>query len=332
MPKVAVIVLAYNSLEDTTKPCVESLLRATTGLDFRVVVVDNGSTDSTPQYLSTIAKRRKDISILLNGENLGYGAGNNKGIKSVDCEYYVLLNSDTVVTDHWLDRLIGFLEMHPEVGLAGPVSNSVTNEQMIHVASLKEEGIIQEGLAWTARCQGDFFFTDMLAFFCVAIRRELIQKIGLLDESFGLGMYEDDDYCRRASQSGCKLACLEDVFIYHKGSVSFDRVKSAELMRLVQRNRRRYEQKHGVIWHTRFAPSRFCDLIGNYLLVHQGDPERLSYKIRNKLNVLRRFSYSPPSSVLNSLKRRVAAVFALAPVVLRRVGGRIRPKLKTTAR
>jgi GT2 family glycosyltransferase len=307
MLKTAIIVLSYNSLDDTTKPCVESVLRAATGVPFCLVVVDNASTDGSREYLRPIAEQRKETNVILNETNLGYAAGNNVGIRSVEAEYYVLLNSDTVVTDHWLDGLIGFLDAHPEVGIAGPVSNSVVNEQMIHVDSSDEAGILREGLDWAARCRGDFFYTTMLGFFCVVIRREVISKVGLLDEGFGIGTYEDDDFCLRAIQHGYKLACVEDVFIYHKGSVSINN-SVPDLNRILRRNRRRFQQKHGVLWRAHFVPASFLDLIEAYLASHPSDPEKLVFKVGNKLKVLRRFKYSAPASLRQLLKRKFAAV------------------------
>jgi GT2 family glycosyltransferase len=305
--KAAVIVLAYNSLEEATKPCLESVLRASTRVPFGLVVVDNASTDGTREYLRMLAVQRKDASVILNETNLGYAAGNNAGIRSVEAEYYVLLNSDTVVTDHWLDGLIGFLDAHREIGIAGPVSNSVVSEQVIHVGSSNEAGILREGLEWAARCRGDFFYTSMLCFFCVAIRREVIAQVGLLDEGFGVGTYEDDDFCLRTIQHGFKLACVEDVFIYHKGSVSINK-SVPDLNRVLRRNRRRFEEKHRVQWRAHFAPASFLDLIETYLASHPREPEKLIFKVGNKLKVLRRFRYSAPTSLRQLLKRKLAAV------------------------
>jgi GT2 family glycosyltransferase len=309
MLKAAVIVLAYNSLPETTKPCVESILRAATRLDFKLVIVDNGSTDGTVEYLKVLAGQQPAVRLVINASNLGYPAGNNGGIRSVEADYYILLNSDTVVTDGWLDGLVEFLEAHPDVGLAGPVSNSVTNEQAIQVESADEAGILHEGRAWTAQCRGDFFLTSMLGFFCVAVRREVIEKVGLLDESFGVGTFEDDDYCRRVAQHGYKLACVEDVFVYHKGSVSFQQVPDAEVNEILRRNRRKYEAKHGIAWRTRSAAPVFLDLIEAYLSIHRRQPEKLVFKIGNKIRVLRRCYFPATGAAAESLKRKWANAF-----------------------
>ncbi len=307
-PNAAVIVLTHNSLSEATRPCVESLLRAATGVEFRLVIVDNASTDGTREYLEELRARRPDVSVVLNATNLGFAAGNNAGIRSVEAEYYVLLNNDTIVTDRWLDRLIRFVESHPEAGMAGPVSNAVGNEQVIHVESSDEAGIVREGLAWADRCRGDFFLLPMLGFFCVAIRRKVIEEVGLLDESFGLGTFEDDDYCLRVARHGYKLACVEDVFVYHKANVTFRSAELPALDEIMRDNRRRFEEKHGIAWRTRREPGPFLDLIETYLSAHRDDPEKLVFKIENKLQVVKRLLPRPRRRRLASLRRRVAAV------------------------
>jgi hypothetical protein len=83
----------------------------------------------------------------------------------------------------------------------------------------------------------------MLSFFCVALRRDVLDRVGMLDEDFGLGFYEDDDYCMRARHAGYKLICAEDVFVYHRGGGSFDRTGN-DTRKIMKENRRKLETKH----------------------------------------------------------------------------------------
>lgn len=306
---VAIIILSYNSLAATTRPCLESILQAKAERRYRVVIVDNGSTDGTREYLQSLAQQHHYLQIILNSCNLGYAAGNNLGIKAVAADYYLLLNSDTIVTDYWLDGLIGFLELHPDVGMAGPVSNAVGNEQLIAVNSAVEEEVIKEGIEWTRRCHGDFFFTEMLGFFCVAIRQSVTAQVGLLDESFGIGTFEDNDYCLRVRQAGFQLACVEDVFIYHKGSVSFQNSSLSKMNEIFYTNMKRYEQKHGVTWHPRLSAHLIIGLIDNYVQCSADDPAKALYKIANKLKILHKFDYSPQTASADELARKLADVY-----------------------
>ena len=286
MTQVAVIVLSYNSLEETTKPCLESIFAARTDADFEVLVVDNASTDNTRDYLSEMQGRHANLKLILNPENKGFAGGNNQGIRAVtgDCpdfrghraegmvgengtvpfaaavkaDFCVLLNSDTRVTDHWLDKFLAFAAAHGEVGLLGPVSNTVGNEQVIYLPAGDPQAVIQAGCQYAARQESNWFYTSLLGFFCVMIRKQVFQKIGLLDENFGLGFFEDDDFCVRASDQGFKLACLEGVFIYHRGSASFGKWDASDLFR---KNRRYFEEKNGVKWRTSFRIGAFLDLL-----------------------------------------------------------------------
>ncbi len=88
----------------------------------------------------------------------------------------------------------------------------------------------------------------MLALFCVAMRRTTFDEIGPLDERFGIGMFEDDDYAIRLQQKGYKMLCAEDVFIHHWGKASFSQLREPEFMRLFEENKVKLEQKWGIQW------------------------------------------------------------------------------------
>ena len=88
-------------------------------------------------------------------------------------------------------------------------------------------------------------YVNNLAFFCVAMTRELYQKIGGLDERFGQGFFEDDDYCQRACAASAKVAIAEDVFVHHHLSASFDKLGDKRKQELFARNKKLYEEKWG---------------------------------------------------------------------------------------
>src|SRR5437773_8839257 len=84
-----------------------------------------------------------------------------------------------------------------------------------------------------------------VAFFCVAMSREVHREVGQLDEAFGVGMFEDDDYCRRVEQTGRGMACALDVFIHHHSAASFDAMDQSRRWELFERNKQIYEAKWG---------------------------------------------------------------------------------------
>ncbi len=291
MKSIVIIILTHNSLDDATKPCLTSVLTVKSNLIFDVIVVDNDSCDGTKEYLISQEPLFPNLKIHLSDNNDGYAAGNNIGINTIKSDFYILLNNDTVVTDYWLDKLVRFWDEHPEVGMVGPVTNSVGNEQLIHTTSRDQDSIIAEGLSWARRCHGDYFFTSVLGFFCVAIKKEVINDIGLLDEDFGIGTFEDNDFCRRAVSSGHKLACVEDVFIFHKGSVTFKQSK-VDMNALFFTNLRRYEEKNSVTWESGHNVNTFLGLFEHYLKSTSIDDfTKTIFKLENKILAFRALDY-----------------------------------------
>ena len=130
----SIVVLCYNGLEETTRPCMESIIANTPEGRYELIVVDNASADGTADYLKTFAARHENVRLLLNETNRGYAGGNNDGIKLAQGQYIVLLNNDTLVPGGWLEKLLKLFNEQSDVGLVGPVTNAAGNEQRIELA------------------------------------------------------------------------------------------------------------------------------------------------------------------------------------------------------
>lgn len=265
MKEVSIIIASFNGLQETTKPCLESIFDHTAGLDYEVIVVDNASQDGTQDFLKQTAAVQPRLRWFGNQSNLGYAAANNLGLDAAQGECLILLNSDTIVTDQSLARLVSFVRAHPDVGLAGPVTNFAGNEQRIFADTGPIAGVLAQGLVWTVNSRGDLFETERLGFFCVAMRRNHFERIGPFDERFGLGCFEDDDYCIRSIEAGFRLVCLEDAFVYHRGSQSFNQHPPAEVKVLMKKNRCALEQKHSRVYHPQRSCERQLQLAKRYL-------------------------------------------------------------------
>jgi len=246
--RVSIIVLCYNGLDEVTRPCLESVIANTPLTDYELILVDNASNDGTAEYLKSFAEQYSHVLIQLNDSNKGYAGGNNDGIELASGQYVVLLNNDTLVSAGWLDKLLNLFDEQVNVGLIGPVTNSAGNEQRIELTGLNEANFSDISGDYVEHQQGVWFLTEKLGFFCVAIRRKVLDAIGGLDERFGIGMFEDDDYCVRAKQAGFTLAVVEDCFIYHKGSVSFKKLINSDYIEIFNKNRNYFYEKHKIVW------------------------------------------------------------------------------------
>lgn len=247
IPRVSIIVLTYNNVKHT-KVCLYSLLKYSNYPNLEIVIVDNNSRDETPDFLKEFKAKHGNVKLILNKNNKGFAGGCNQGIEAATGDYLIFLNNDTIVTPDWVSGLIQSLK-DKSVGLAGPITNFMWNHQEVDVSYRsvdsmlkKAEGITDKG---GVREAGD------IAFFCVAARKELINEIGGLDERFGVGMFEDDDYCLRVKKAGYKIVVAEDVFVHHFGQISLFSLGNDKYKEIFEENKKKFEKKWGTKWEKR---------------------------------------------------------------------------------
>jgi GT2 family glycosyltransferase len=245
-PRASIVVVTRGNLA-LTRLCLESVL-ASTDDGYELIVVDNGSEDGTRSYLLTLARRTGRILVLLNDTNMGFPAACNQGLEAARGDVLVLLNNDTIVAPGWLDRLAARLD-DPEVGLVGPVTNRIGNEAEIPTWYETYDELRAFASERCSTHAEQSFDIRMPAMFCLAFRRDTWQRLGVLDERFGLGTLEDDDYALRSAAAGYRNLCAEDVFVHHFGEASFgDLFASGAYSELIDENRRRFEEKWGMPW------------------------------------------------------------------------------------
>ncbi len=220
----SIIILALNQWAHT-KRCLESIARHTVE-PHEIILVDNGSTDETPQALQELASRNPRLRVISNRDNVGFAAGNNQGLSIARGSHFVLLNNDTVVTPGWLGRFLRAFEQHPDVGILGPMSNNVSGPQKVPEVDYTDDSTLAPfSEHWAATHDGQSSETNRAVGFCLVGRRAVLDRIGGLDERFGSGNFEDDDYCVRARMAGFGIRIAKDVFIHHTGSQTFKGAK-----------------------------------------------------------------------------------------------------------
>ncbi len=225
--RASIIILTHNAL-DHTKRCLDSVLTHTDP-HHEIVVVDNASNDGTVTWLEDLAEAEGRLSAIYNQENLGVSAGLNMGLARACGDHLVLLNPDTVVTEGWLDRLIACAEAHPQAGVVGPVSNSVAGAQKLPKVGYDTESL--KNLDLFAQMHGDALAGQdepalWVSGFCMLIKRELLGRIGGFDERYGLGTFEDTDYCLRTFLAGYQTMIAADCYVHHAGGRSFAAVQT----------------------------------------------------------------------------------------------------------
>lgn len=222
---IDVIIPVYRGLDETRR-CIESVLASRNKSAAHVVVID----DDTPEpgiadYLDALSESGA-IQLLRNTSNLGFVASVNRGMALHPDRDVILLNSDTEVANDWIDRLSRTARASPDIGTVTPFSNNAT------ICSYPYEG-------WAGDLPGSLGLADLDALFarihpgrtvdlptavgfCMYIRRDCLNQVGLFDAAaFGRGYGEENDFCMRASAAGWRNVLAADVFVFHKGSVSF---------------------------------------------------------------------------------------------------------------
>ena len=246
----SIIILSYNTLE-LTRMCLESI-RAHTPEKYEIIVVDNASADGSLEYL----REQADVRLIENKENMGFPKGCNQGLALAEGDSLLLLNSDTVVTEHWLENLKKGLYSDEKVGAVSCLASSASNGQQITVAYGTDMAAMQAFAAgfnhsdpakWEERAH--------LVGFCYLFKRAVYEIIGGLDERFTPGNFEDNDYSLRILEAGFSLLLLKDTFIHHWGSSSF-RKKEESLQarqekelrygKLLQRNMQQFFEKWSI--------------------------------------------------------------------------------------
>lgn len=233
---VDVIICVHNALEDV-KRCIESVLHSTS-MPYTLILVDDGSSEETQRYIADFAESNS-AALIRNERARGYTFAANQGLRDSHGDYVVLLNSDTVVTPNWLDRMMACAESDPLIGLVGPLSNAATWQSIPEIISNGEFAENKLPAGWTTDemsklvAQYSARLYPRIPFlngFCLMIKRRALEETGYFDEEvFGRGYGEENDYCLRASQAGWQFAIADDAYVYHAQSRSYSHERRKEL-------------------------------------------------------------------------------------------------------
>jgi GT2 family glycosyltransferase len=251
---VDVIICVHNAFEHV-RPCLDSVLK-TLGNRHRLIVIDDASDEITGNYLSNL--RSPQLCVHRNAKRQGYTKSANIGLRLSRADFVILLNSDCLVTQNWIEKLCDAVYSRDGAGIVGPMSSAASYQSIPNIRStvmqtatndLPPNMSVQELDLWCETWTKGWVMPQvpLVHGFCFGIRRMVMDRIGLFDERlFGDGFGEEDDYCLRASDAGFGLLVATHTYIFHAKTKSYS---LAARHALAQAAERKVRERHG---HDRF--------------------------------------------------------------------------------
>jgi GT2 family glycosyltransferase/tetratricopeptide (TPR) repeat protein len=241
----SLIVLSFNNL-DYTRKCIQSIVINTEQREtpYELIVVDNGSTDGTKEYLLNLEKENVLRGVYLES-NLGFPGGMNAGVKESKGDYVCLLNNDVVVTKGWLSNLLRCIRSDSKIAAVGPYANHSSGHQQSPIPCTYKN--MDEMKTFALTYSAEEKYVDFLVFFCVLIRKSVWDEIGGLDTGFGLGNYDDNLFCYQAIEKGYRLKVVGNCFVHHYVGRTFKKDKKSEIeyAKIMARNQKIFHKKIG---------------------------------------------------------------------------------------
>lgn len=210
-----IVIPVWNHL-DMTKQCIDSIKKHTR-FSYRMIIIDNASDEPTKNYLNSLQDTDGEKTIVIrNEENKGFVGAVNQGMKYSDAAYVCILNNDTIVTDGWLKEMVDVTLKNKDIGIINPSSNTLCQfpGKLGIDEFAKTLSVFKNTYQELYRCRG----------FSMVVKREVIGKIGYLNEAYGMGYFDDTDYSKRAQAQGFLTVRAKASYVYHKESQSFSRI------------------------------------------------------------------------------------------------------------
>lgn len=256
MTRVSVIIVSWN-VRDLLRACLASLSRSAGDFVLEIFVVDNNSADKSAQM---VEQEFPQVKLIANKENFGFAAANNQAIRQASGDYLLLLNPDTEVSSQTIAQSIIFMQENERCGVMGP---KLLNEDKsvqpsirrfptvwpILLMFLKIPKLIPSLAPINRYLATDFDYNkkqsvDQVMGAFMFIRRDVLDKVGLLDEDFFI-WFEEVDFCRRVVDAGFQVMYAPNIETIHYGGRSFGQQKTIKKQKLFFNSAWRYFTKHG---------------------------------------------------------------------------------------
>lgn len=243
---IDIIIPIYGGATETME-CIESVISAKNDTPHRIILIDDASPDPLIKaYLQKVQNKKiSNVLAFEKKENGGFSETVNLGIVAADRRDVLILNADTVVQDHWLDRIVAVAKKDPRIGTVTPLSNNgeivsapyICQSRAIHTREIAQK---LDQIASTENPNLSIEIPVAIGF-CMYVRRKCIDEVGLLDaKTWGRGYGEEVDFCIKASSKGWKHVAAADTYVVHRGNVSFGNEKLQRIIESAKKISQRY--------------------------------------------------------------------------------------------
>ena len=274
---LSIVLLCFNKLE-YTRQCIDSVLKNTINDRYELIVVNNGSTDGTYDYLNEI--KSNNIIVIHNESNLGFSKGMNIGAKNANGKYLILLNNDTIVGEGWDIELIKTLESNNNIFAVTPITSNCGNKARINITHNSPDDFFKKVTNLQSYLVSQFD-SDSLALFCGCFRNDDLKNIGYLDENF-LNGWEDDDLYERILLLNKKVVISTKSVVYHYANIT---VGKNAYSGANNPNKLYFEKKWNKKWKTKYNDLFIFD--SNNIIKEYISNSKTSYYILTNTNKIK---------------------------------------------
>jgi len=235
MVEVSIIIVNWNT-QDILRNCLQSIYEQAGGVHFEVIVIDNASTDGSAEMVMT---KFPQVVLIENSGNRGFATANNQGLAIAGGRYVLLLNSDTVVLDSAISKIVSFADAHPEAAVVGcrvlnpnktlqptcfmfpSILNMLLSSTYLYKLFPKSRFFGRERMTWWDR--NDIREVDVVTGCFMLVRQKAIEQVGIMDERFFI-YGEETDWCCRFKKAGWAVMFTPSAEIIHFGGASTARM------------------------------------------------------------------------------------------------------------
>lgn len=320
--KCDIVLLVYNKKE-MTRECIERI-NCFASPNERLIIVDNGSDKETADFLASCDSEftNIEIEVFRLEDNQGFVGGTNFGLKHSNAPYICMISNDVLVTSSWIEEMLNVARSDDKIGIVGPNSNNYN-------CYPRDKETIDDFSEFLKQNSVPVSFVHYCVGFCMLLKRELIEKIGYLDDIYSPGYFEDNDYCRRAAAAGFRSALAMRAYAWHKEHATFS---SAERQMQFEKNKDVFHERWGkpkrlvLVANGKFNDElvdKALDLAANgdwvKLLLSKKDDQ---YKKRLSLHSAIKISYMPKFSmlpfaffwILKKRKKKIDQIYTISKI------------------